>query len=92
MIFTLYVPENAAGVLRDAYGDDLGRAALEAIAIEGYRTGKLSRHEVQTLLGFGDRWETEHWLAGRGVSQNYGAEDLEADRETLRRTLGPVKP
>ena len=84
------IPEQAEELLRDAFGDNLNRAALEAIAIEGYRSGKLSRYDVQRLLGFEDRWETESWFSGKGVHLNYHLEDLEADRKTLAK-LFPEK-
>jgi hypothetical protein len=91
MTVTINIPKDAENVLREAFGQDLARAALEAIAVEGYRTGKLSTFEVQTLLGLEDRWETEAWLGSRRVSRNYSLQDLEADRETLRRSLGGVR-
>ncbi len=91
MTVSIHIPEQAEGVLRGAFGDDLDRTALEAMAIEGYRTGKLSRHEVQILLGFEDRWETELWLGNKGIHLNYGMQELEADRKTLDRLLGPAK-
>jgi predicted HTH domain antitoxin len=91
MAVTIDIPADAERLLRQAFGDDLERTALEAIAVEAYRGGKLTTYEVQLLLGFEDRWETETWLGGRGVFRNYGPEDLEADRETLQRVLGPVQ-
>lgn len=91
MFVSIDIPKEAEGVLNAAFGDALNRTALEAVAIEGYRAGKLSHYEVQSLLGFEDRWETEAWLGGKGVHLNYGLEDLEADRATLERILGPAK-
>jgi hypothetical protein len=91
MTVSIDIPQQAERLLREAFGDNLGRAALEAIAIEGYRGGKLTAFEVQTLLGFEDRWETQAWFASRKVNLNYSLEDLDADRATLNRTLGPAK-
>ena len=91
MTVSIDIPNQAEAVLRGAFGENLSRTALEAIAIEGYRTGKLSRFDVQTLLDFEDRWQTETWLGSKGVHTNYGVEDLEADRQTLDRVLGPAK-
>jgi hypothetical protein len=91
MTVSIDIPKQAEEMLKGAFGDNLNRTALEAIAIEGYRTGKLSRYEVQTVLGFDDRWQTESWLGSRGVHLNYSIEDLEADRQTLDRVLGPAK-
>ena len=91
MTVTIHIPTETEGVLRDAFGQDLGRAALEAMVADGYRTGKLTVHEVRTLLGLEDRFEAEAWLGRRGVFRNYGPEDLEADRDTLSRGLGPAR-
>jgi predicted HTH domain antitoxin len=55
--------------------------------MDGYRTGALSRYEVQRLLGHDSRWETEAWLGERGVDVSYSSDDLEEDRKTLRRVL-----
>jgi hypothetical protein len=35
------------------------REALEALAIAGYRTGKLSAHQAGSLLGFTSRFQFE---------------------------------
>ena len=48
--------------LEVAFGRELGRTALEALIAEGYRTAKLTRGQVQRLLGMGDRWAAEAWL------------------------------
>ncbi|RJP34880.1 MAG: UPF0175 family protein [Candidatus Omnitrophota bacterium] len=69
--------------LREAFGPDLNQAAIESLAIVGYRSGKLSLAQVRRLLGFDNRWQTEKWLGERGVTWNYSQEDLEADRKTL---------
>lgn len=81
------IPESLAGPLEAAHGPDLGRAAIEQLALEGYRTGKLSRYQVQQLLGFDNRYETEDWLGRSGVRVNYSLSDLQADRDTLDRIL-----
>jgi len=92
MNVTIHIPDEFVIPLREAYGADLSRAAIEQLALEGYRSRKLSLYQVQQLLGFDNRWETEQWLGQRGICLNYGLEDLESDRETLDRILGPVKP
>jgi predicted HTH domain antitoxin len=72
-------------LLRRVFGDDLDRSALEALAIEGYRTARLTAGEVARLLGKQTSIEAQEWLASRGVPLNYALEDLESDRETLGR-------
>jgi predicted HTH domain antitoxin len=82
----LEIDHDTQQALEEAFGQGLSRAAIEALSIEGYRTGKLSAYQVQKLLGFEDRWQTQDWLATRGIPLNYTSEDLEADRQTLDRT------
>lgn len=80
---TLNLSDEAARTLERAFGPDLDRAAVEALAIEGYRTGKLTAGEVAGLLKLPTSIAAQAWLAQQGVEQNYSAEDLQADRETL---------
>lgn len=88
MSININVPQEHEQTLRKAWGSDLDRAALEALATEGYRAGKLSAAEVGRLLGLADRWAVNQWLADRHVPLNYSLEDLESDRKTLDRVLG----
>jgi predicted HTH domain antitoxin len=61
-----------------------GREALEALAIEGYRTETLSHHQASQLLGL-SRFEFDGFLKERHIYDHaYDVEDLEQDRETLR--------
>jgi hypothetical protein len=71
--------------LRRAFGDHLERAALEALAIDGYRTAKLTAGGVASLLGLDTSIQAHQWLAQHGVALNNSAEDLEAARASLAR-------
>jgi predicted HTH domain antitoxin len=63
---------------------DPGREALEALAVEGYRTGTLSHSQAGQLLGL-SRFEFDGFLKERHIYDHaYDVEDLEEDRETLR--------
>ena len=64
----------------------VGRHVLEDVAIEGYRTGRLSHRQFGKMLGL-DYWQTEAFLKERGVPLNYTAADLEADNATLAKML-----
>ncbi len=86
------IPTQAELELRDVFGSDLKRAALEALLIEGYRSGKLSLDQVRRMLGFESRWQTEEWLGARGVPWNYSLEDFDTDRKTLQRLFSAKKP
>ena len=84
MQLTLNVPDEIAERLQAAHGLDLGRAALERFALESYRARTITRYQLQQLLGFDNRWDTEEWLGKMGEHETYSLEDLEADRQTLR--------
>jgi len=77
------LPTEAERTLKQAFGPDLDRAAIEALAIEGYRTAKLTAGEVARVLGLDTSIEAQAWLAGHGVAHNYSLEDLESDRASL---------
>ncbi len=65
---------------------DAARAALEAFAIEGYRSGALSSYQTRLLLGFETRHELDGFLKQHGVwEHSYGVEDLVKDAEGFER-------
>jgi predicted HTH domain antitoxin len=61
---------------------DINRRIIEALAIDGYRSGELSPYQVGLILGIDDRSEVEDFLASRGVEMNYGIEDFRQDLAT----------
>lgn len=79
MQITLEVPEDIAAHLA-ASGENLSRAALEGLAVEEYRGGKLSTAQLRRLLGYGTRMEVHSFLKDRGVYLHYDLVDLEQDR------------
>lgn len=84
------IPEKLDSALSREWGD-LSAAAKEALAIESYRTGKISIGFLAEMLGIGVI-EAEAWLAKRGVPLNYTMADLEADRADLARLFPEVRP
>ncbi len=64
---------------------DPGRAALEALAIEGYRSGGLTHYQARQLLGL-SRFEFDRFLKDRNIYEHaYDVEDLDRDIETHRK-------
>ena len=61
-----------------------GREALEALAIEGFRSRRFTRFEVGQLLGL-SRIQTEDFLARYLDLYDYSTEELEAEADLLRR-------
>ena len=67
-------------------GEDLSRMALEGIAIKGYTEGKLSHAQVQELLDFQSRFETDQFLKDAKLSfPDYSLDTDIATNEALRR-------
>lgn len=64
---------------------DLSRAALEALATEAYREGKISHSQLRRLLGLQTGTDVDAFLKNRGVELEYTPEDLERDRQALKR-------
>jgi hypothetical protein len=84
MNLTLHIPDDLAKRLA-ATGGDLERKAIEALALEEYRSGRLPQPELRRVLGFETRAELDGFLKAHGVFEPYTAADLERDRQTLDR-------
>jgi predicted HTH domain antitoxin len=81
------MPKELEDSLRRQWGGDLSRAAKEALAVESYRSGKISIGFLAHMLGMGVV-EAQEWLSRRNVPLNYGLDDLEVDRKTLSDLFG----
>lgn len=77
------IPDDFAA--RFGAGTDLGRRALEALALEEFRAERLSKAELRQVLGFGTRGELDGFLKDRGLFEEYTLADLERERQTLDR-------
>jgi len=84
MQVTLNIPDELAAQIASG-GADLSRAALESLAIESYRTERLSESEIRRLLGFETRMEVHAFLKEHGAWLHYSLEDMERDRESALR-------
>lgn len=88
----IQLPPTAEARLREAWGDQLDRAAFESLVIESYRSARVSAGEVAELLDLETSIAAQSWLAGRGVPVNYEDTALEEDRRTLARHFPDFKP
>ncbi len=83
MHVTLELPEDIANQFAsDSQG--LSRAATEALAIEGVRSGKLSTGQARRLLGFQTRTQVDGFLKEHGVYLPLTAQDVETDADRSR--------
>jgi hypothetical protein len=81
---TVEIPDDVAERLVAA-GGDLSRRALEALALEEYKRGRLTKPELRRLLGFATRAELDAFFKAHDVFGYYTPADLERDRRDLRR-------
>jgi len=78
MQVTLDIPDVYAAQLTAA-GKNPGRAALKALAVDGYRSRQLSEGEIRRMLGYQTRMQVHALLADHGVPLDYTVDDLEQD-------------
>ncbi|HEY0553100.1 MAG TPA: UPF0175 family protein [Thermoanaerobaculia bacterium] len=83
---TFNLPEDISASLQGRWGN-VSRHALEAIAVEGYRTNALTETQVRRLLGLETRFEVHRLLKEHKVPLHYTQADLEEDLAS-HRSLG----
>jgi predicted HTH domain antitoxin len=86
MQVTVDLPEEIVRAL-ELQWPNLHRQALEAIVVEGYRTGALNENQVRELLGFESRFQVHELLKEHRVPLRYTAADVEDDL-AANRALG----
>lgn len=84
MNLTLEIPDDLAMRL-GAGGGDLSRRALEALAAEEYKHDRLSKPELQRLLGIESFFEVEAFLKAHEVWIEYTSQDAQREMESFKR-------
>jgi len=84
MELTVQIPDDLARRMSIS-GGDLSRRALEALALEEFKGGHITRPELRRLLGFASRYELDEFLRAHDVNEDYTLQDLEQELEGLRR-------
>ncbi len=86
MTLTVELPNNLAEQADPAH------IALEAIAIEGFKTGALTKQQARGLLGLG-RIAFENLLKSKGEFDSfYNMDDLMHDIRTIRESRAKALP
>jgi hypothetical protein len=83
MELTVQIPDDLASRM-SASGGDLSRRALEALALEEFKSGHITKPELRRLLGFGTRYRLDGFLKSHDVYDDYTMEDFDQDRDALR--------
>jgi hypothetical protein len=83
MEITLRIPDELARLLGST--GEIERRALEALALEEYKLGHLTKPELRRLLGFGTRAKLDEFLKVHDVFEPFTLEDVERERRDLER-------
>jgi hypothetical protein len=83
MEITLHIPDELARLLGTT--GEIERRALEALALEEFKLGHLTKPQLRRLLGFGTRAKLDEFLKAHDVFEPYTLEDLERERCDLER-------
>ncbi|MGD0777114.1 MAG: UPF0175 family protein [Candidatus Solibacter sp.] len=81
MTITLSLPADIVQLLTEN-GEDISRTALESLASQEYRLGRLSEEQVRRMLGFESRFDVHAFLKAHDTHLNYTDADLEQDLAT----------
>jgi len=78
MTLTVDIPDDLAADLGAGF-QNLGHAALEALAAEAYSKEVLSLEQIRRMLGLGSLWDAQAMLSRHGVWPDQSAEEILAD-------------
>jgi hypothetical protein len=87
MQVSLEIPEDLGRRIA-ADASQLTRAALEALALEAIRAGKLTVPQARRLLGIASRYEMDGFLKAHGVFLELTLEGVRRDSEVARAFRG----
>jgi len=83
MDLTVHIPDDIAIRLNHA-GNDLPRRALEALALEEYKSGHITKPELRRMLGYTSRYQLDGFLKEHGVDESFTLEEIEQQVEGLK--------
>lgn len=81
MTITVEIPDDLASQIV-AEGQAPARQALAGLAVEAYRSHRITGAQLRGLLGIASRFELDAFLKNRGVWLDYTLEDFRREGET----------
>jgi chromosome segregation and condensation protein ScpB len=84
MNVTVEIPDDLA-VRLTAGGRDLSRQALEMIAADAYKQDRITKPELQRLLGIETSYQLDGFLKAHGIWIEYTLEDAAREQRSLDR-------
>ena len=86
MKVTIDLPDDVSAALEGRW-DNVPKRALEAVAVEAYRTGVLTEIQIRRLLQLESRFQVHELLKEHRVPLRYSEADLQEDLQ-VQRELG----
>lgn len=83
MKLVVRIPDDLA--MRLGTTAELERRALEALALEEFKLGRLTKPDLRRLLGFGTRMELDGFLKAHNIFEHYTLVEFEHERQALER-------
>lgn len=80
----LDLPDDVAALLIEK-GQDIPRAALEALAVDAYRTNRITGYQLGQLLAIPSRYDLDGFLKRHGVPLDYTIEEFEREGDASAR-------
>lgn len=80
----LDLPDDVAALLIEK-GQDIPRAALEALAVDAYRMNRITGYQLGQLLAIPSRYEIDGFLKRHGVPLDYSIEEFEREGDASAR-------
>jgi hypothetical protein len=84
MNISIEVPDDVVHQLQVRW-DNISRRALEALALEAYRSGVITEAQVQRRLKLPSRWDVEAFLKRAQAYLDYAEANLERDIIAIRK-------
>jgi Uncharacterised protein family (UPF0175) len=84
MVLTVQIPDELARSL-NAGGGDLSRRLIEALAVEEYRSERLTKPQLRQLLGIETSYELDGFLKSHNVWIDYDEDELAREQAGLDR-------
>lgn len=84
MNLTVHIPDDLASRL-GADGIDLSRRALEALAADAYKHDRITKPELQRLLGIETSFQLDAFLKAHDIWIEYTRDDAEREMKSLER-------
>lgn len=85
MEVSFHIPDDIATRMTSGAAVDLSRHALEALAAEEYRQGKIHKPDLRRLFGFETSYEIDGFLKAHKVYDDFTLEEINQQAATLER-------